>query len=59
MTLPPHILDKIYARAMPANDYFVLQADALDSIQRVVAQRFVDAIDAVMLEEMEEIVSDD
>ena len=59
MTLPPHILDAIYARAMPPNDYFVLQANDLDEIKRVVAQRFVDAIDAVMLEEMEEIVNDE
>ena len=58
MTLPPHILDKIYARAMPANDYFVLQADNLDEIKRVVAQRFVDAIDAVMFEEMEDVAED-
>ena len=59
MTLPPHLLDAIYDRAMPPSDYFVLQANDLDEIKRVVAQRFVDAIDAVRREEMEKIVSDE
>ena len=58
MNLPPRLLDAIYARAMESGDYYVEFTTSLPEVRRVIAQRFVDAIDEVMLEESEEVASE-
>ena len=58
MTLPDHLLDAIYARAIPNHETFFLHLGDLAEARREIARRFVDAIADVMREERETIVDD-
>lgn len=53
MTLPPHLLDAIYTKAMEEGSFYITLGKDLSEVKRILAQRFVDAIDAVMREERE------
>lgn len=57
--LPPHLLDAIYAKAMEKGNFYVTLGKDLSEVKRIIAQRFVDAIDAVRREETEAMTSDD
>ena len=59
MTLPPRLLDEIYAKAMEEGSFFVPLGQDLAEVRRILAQRFVDAIDDVRREETEAMLSDE
>ena len=59
MTLPQHLLDTIYAKAMEEGSFYVTLGKDLSEVRRILAQRFVDAIDDVRREETEAMISDE
>ena len=58
MNLPPDVLARIYDLAMETAGGIYAPHGDLSDVKRVLAQAFVDAIDEVMLEDAEDIVSE-